>query len=82
MSTPRTDAAILTEPYPVREIGFEVVKAKDMAAMEHERNQEATLADSAAELLTDIMEDACNAQDEAEKWLRYFDSVRQGRIKP
>jgi hypothetical protein len=37
-TTPRTDAATLTEPFPVREIGFEVVKAKDMAAMERELN--------------------------------------------
>lgn len=38
-NTPRTDAAILTEPYQVRELGFEVVKSEDMAAMERELAQ-------------------------------------------
>jgi hypothetical protein len=36
--TPETHAAILIEPYQVREIGFEVVKAEDMAAMERSRD--------------------------------------------
>jgi hypothetical protein len=38
--TPRTDAATLTEPYQVRELGFEVVKAEYMAAMERKLNYE------------------------------------------
>lgn len=36
--TPKTDAAILTEPHQVRELGFEVVKASDMAAVERKLN--------------------------------------------
>jgi len=36
------------------------------------------LAESAAELFTDIAEGKCDAADEATKWLRHFDQVRQG----
>ena len=34
MSTPITDKAVLTEPYLVRELPFEVVKAEDMRQLE------------------------------------------------
>ena len=37
--TPRTDASTLTEPYQVRELGFEVVRADDMAELERELNE-------------------------------------------
>jgi hypothetical protein len=37
--TPRSDNAILTEPYQVRELGFEVVRADDMALLERELNE-------------------------------------------
>ena len=36
--TPRTDAAILTEPYQIKELPFEVVKASKMAELERELN--------------------------------------------
>tara|TARA_R110000868_G_scaffold126944_2_gene334305 strand:- start:1878 stop:2153 length:276 start_codon:yes stop_codon:yes gene_type:complete len=36
MNTPRTNAATLTEPYQVRELPFEVVRASDMEKLETE----------------------------------------------
>jgi hypothetical protein len=35
-TTPRTDAARLTEPYLVRELPFEVIRAEDMEKLETE----------------------------------------------
>jgi len=37
--TPRTDNAILTDPYQVRELGFEVVRAGEMEQLERELNE-------------------------------------------
>jgi hypothetical protein len=49
--TPITDNAILTEPYQVRELGFEVVRADDMAELERELNEAKADADALAEAI-------------------------------
>ena len=50
-TTPRTDAATLTEPYQVRELGFEVAKAEDMRALECELSQVTLERDNARVML-------------------------------
>lgn len=49
--TPRTDAAILTEPYQIKELPFEVVKASKMAELETELTTMTALADRLAKQL-------------------------------
>lgn len=48
MNTPRTDAAILTEPYQIKELPFEVVKASKMAELETELQTMTALAERLA----------------------------------
>jgi hypothetical protein len=49
--TPRTDNAILTDPYQVRELGFEVVRADDMEELERELNEAKKDADALADAI-------------------------------